>query len=189
MMMALRQRLLLVAGWFAAALGAGLIASGAVAVAGGQVIDRPLRPMTAAEVAALPVVEVGVPEDLEPQASGGIVSTTGAPSSGSDSGEGHDDPVGAGGSTATPHDEQSAPVVVTGVRVATSEGGQASFGIAEDALLLLWATPQPGYVATTRERTAESITVGFSSTEEGWLIEATIVDGEVALYTRPEPVA
>mgnify|MGYP001823356839 FL=1 len=187
--MTLRQRLLLVAGWIAAALGAGLIASGAVAVAGGQVIDRPLRPMTAAEVAALPVVEVGVPEDLEPQASGGIVSTTGAPSSGRDVAEGHEDPASTGGSTAIPRDEQTEPAVVTGVSVATTEGGQASFVIADGALLLLWLTPQPGYVATTRQRTADSVTVGFSSVEEGWLIEATVEAGEVTIYTRPEPVA
>ena len=188
-MMTLRQRLLLVAGWIAAALGAGLIASGAVAVAGGQVIDRPLRPMTAAEVAALPVVEVGAPEDLEPQASGGIVSTTGAPSSGSDGAEGPEDPAGTRGSTAIPRDEQTAPAVVSGVRVATSEGGQASFGITDGTLLLLWVTPQPGYVATTRLRTADTVTVGFSSIEEGWLIEATVEDGAVTIYTRPEPVA
>ena len=188
-MMTLRQRLLLVAGWIAAAFGAGLIASGAVAVAGGQVIDRPLRPMTAAEVAALPVVEVGVPEDFEPQASGGFVSTTGAPSSGSDGAEGHEDPAGTGGSTAIPRDEQTPPTVVSGVRVATSEGGQASFGITEGRILLLWVTPQPGYLATTRQRTAESVTVGFSSVEEGWLIEATLEDDEVTIYTRPEPIA
>jgi hypothetical protein len=78
---------------------------------------------------------------------------------------------------------------VSGVRVATSEGGQASFGIADGALLLLWVTPQPGYVATTRERTADSVTIGFSSVEEGWLIEATVEAGEVTIYTRPEPVA
>ncbi|MDK1096694.1 MAG: hypothetical protein QGM47_05470 [Actinomycetota bacterium] len=58
-MIATRQRLFLVAGWLTAAFGAGLVASGAVAVAGGQVLDRPLRPLTAAEVAALPVVSVG----------------------------------------------------------------------------------------------------------------------------------
>ncbi len=51
----MRQRLLLVAGWAVAAVVSGLVSAGAVAVAGGQVTDRPLRPLTAAEVAALPV--------------------------------------------------------------------------------------------------------------------------------------
>jgi len=49
----MRQRLLLVAGWAAAAVVASLVSTGAVAVAGGQVIDRPLRPLSASEVAAL----------------------------------------------------------------------------------------------------------------------------------------
>ena len=49
----MRQRLLLVAGWAVAAVLATLVSTGAVAVAGGQVTDRPLRPLTASEVAAL----------------------------------------------------------------------------------------------------------------------------------------
>ena len=49
----MRQRLLLVAGWVAAAVVASLVSTGAVAVAGGQVTDRPLRPLSASEVAAL----------------------------------------------------------------------------------------------------------------------------------------
>jgi hypothetical protein len=49
----MRQRLLLVAGWATAAVVASLVSTGAVAVAGGQVTDRPLRPLSASEVAAL----------------------------------------------------------------------------------------------------------------------------------------
>jgi len=79
----MRQRVLLVAGWFTAAVVTSLVASGAVAAAGGQVLDRPLRPLTAVEVAALPVVEtVDDFGSCEPLASGGFVcppktSTTG----------------------------------------------------------------------------------------------------------------
>jgi len=51
----MRQRLLLAAGWLVAVVGAGIVASCAVAVAGGQVFDRSLRPLTAAEVETLPV--------------------------------------------------------------------------------------------------------------------------------------
>ncbi len=50
----MRQRLLLVAGWALAAVGTSVVASAAVAATGGQVTDRALRPLTAAEVAALP---------------------------------------------------------------------------------------------------------------------------------------
>jgi hypothetical protein len=70
----MRQRVLLVAGWVIAAVVTSLVASGAVAVAGGQVFDRPLRPLTAAEVAALPVVVTAdVSGACEPLASGGFV--------------------------------------------------------------------------------------------------------------------
>ncbi|MEA2000627.1 MAG: hypothetical protein U9N84_01870 [Actinomycetota bacterium] len=49
----MRQRLLLVAGWVAAAVVASLVSTGAVAVAGGQVNDRARSPLSASEVAAL----------------------------------------------------------------------------------------------------------------------------------------
>ncbi len=49
----MRQRLLLVAGWAVTAVVASLVSTGAVAVAGGQVTDQPLRPLSASEVAAL----------------------------------------------------------------------------------------------------------------------------------------
>ena len=73
-MKVMRQRVLLVAGWVCAAVVTSLVASGAVAAAGGQVLDRPLRPLTAAEVAALPVVVTAdVSGSCEPLASGGFV--------------------------------------------------------------------------------------------------------------------
>jgi hypothetical protein len=73
-MITMRQRILLVAGWVIAAVVTSLVASGAVAAAGGQVADRPLRPLTAAEVAALPVVVTAdVSGPCEPLASGGFV--------------------------------------------------------------------------------------------------------------------
>jgi len=81
-MIPMRQRVLLVAGWVLAAAVISLVASGAVAVAGGQVNDRPLSGVLAANVAALPVVDT---EDLpvcEPPASGGSNCTTEAPPAG-----------------------------------------------------------------------------------------------------------
>ena len=71
-MISMRQRGLLVAGWLIAAVVTSLVAAGAVAAAGGQVSDRPLRPLTAAEVAALPVVVTAdVSGPCVPLASGG----------------------------------------------------------------------------------------------------------------------
>jgi hypothetical protein len=191
-MITLRQRLLLVAGWITAAVGAGLVASGAVAVAGGQVLDRPLRPMTAAEVAALPVVEVGAPDDLEPHASGGFVSTTGAPTQGSDDVAGDpEDPSGTGGSAATPDPPPSDPIVGvddTDFRIVSVDGGQASFSDAEGTILLLWATPRAGYVASTRSQNDSVIVVAFSSSRSVWVIEATLDEDGITVVTRPEPI-
>jgi hypothetical protein len=94
----MRQRVLLVAGWVVAAAVTSLVASGAVAVAGGQVNDRPLTRVLAADVAALPVVNTeGVPDPCEPPASGGFDCGPGAPSAGAQSdGPGSSDSAGGG---------------------------------------------------------------------------------------------
>jgi hypothetical protein len=75
-MITMRQRVLLVAGWVVAAAVTSLVASGAVAVAGGQVNDRPLTKVLAADVAALPVVDTEFGDCSEPLASGGLDCTT-----------------------------------------------------------------------------------------------------------------
>lgn len=204
-MTTLRQRLLLVAGWVFAAVGAGLVASGAVAVAGGQVLDRPLRPLTAAEVAALPVVEVEAPDALEPHASGGLGSTTGDSTSGSDDADGSDEPSGAGGSTASPRepteippepsdaptDEPVDPVLTADspdVAVVTTAGGRASFVEANGTLLLLWATPGSGFAMSGRTETPTSIGLAFSSAREVWVIEAVLEDGSIVVTATSGPL-
>ncbi len=189
----MRQRLLLVVGWIAAAVGSGLVASGAVTVAGGQVLDTPLMPLTAAEVAALPVVQVGSPEDVEPQASGGLVAAPGEPTKGSASiVSGHEEPADTGGSAAALSDTQpldpigrSDPSVV---RIASVEGGKASFVATDEMLVLLWATPSAGYVAQTRSVTPMSITIQFSSSLNVWIIAATLTEGAIEIVARPEPL-
>lgn len=192
-MYSLRQRLLLVAGWLAAAVGAGVVASGAVAVAGGQVLDQPLRPLTAAEVAALPVVEVGEPDVFEPQASGGFVSTTGEPAQGSeDSAPDLTDLAGTGGSTASDvvvaAPDPLVQVPAPDVELVSVEGGRASFVLDDQSLYLLWATPQPGYVVSSREGEADGLVVAFSSARGVWVIEAAVIDGELIVTSGPEPL-
>ncbi|MGI9528572.1 MAG: hypothetical protein ACR2NG_02590, partial [Acidimicrobiia bacterium] len=189
----LRQRLLLVAGWIAAAVGAGVVASGAVAVAGGQVLDQPLRPLTAAEVAALPVVEAGEPDVFEPQASGGFVSTTGEPAQGSqDSAPDPAGPAGTGGSTASDYQETPPdPLAIApapAVELVRVEGGQASFVLDDQSLYLLWATPRPGYVVSSRGGEDNNLVVAFSSARGAWRIEATVVAGELVVTSGPEPL-
>ncbi len=192
-MTTMRQRLLLVAGWIAAAVGSGLVASGAVAVAGGQVLDHPLRPLTAAEVAALPVVQVGPSAINEPHASGGLVPTTGEPTDGSaEDVIGSDEPVGTGGTSAEGLDTDTAdpvgPNATAVVEIASVEGGQASFVVSDGRLVLLWATPSAGYVAQTSSVADTSITIQFSSNLNVWVIEAVIVDGAIEIAARTEPL-
>ncbi|MEN8237828.1 MAG: hypothetical protein ABFR53_01370 [Actinomycetota bacterium] len=187
----LQQRLLLVAGWLAAAVGAGLVATAAVAVAGGQVLDQPLRPLTAAEVAALPVEQAGSPDDVEPQASGGLEPDAGEPAGGSESGDIDPGDVGEdrGNSVIVAPStglEAYGPVNPSTVRTGTVEGGHASFLITTDGLSLLWATPAAGYIAHTRSADPETVTVVFSSGLRAWLIEARFDGTDIVIDTRPE---
>lgn len=189
----MRQRLLLVAGWLAAAIGTGLVASGAVAVAGGQVLDRPLRPLTAAEVAALPVVAVGSSENVEPQASGGIVQSTGGPTVGS--AEAGTEPTGSantGGSADDGTDQSTRWDRFTNPSTSETEvvslhAGKASFAVADDRLHLLWATPGAGYVMHTLSQEDTAVIISFSSSRDVWLIEARIVDGSLVVFYGPRP--
>lgn len=190
----LRQRLFLVVGWLAAAVGAGLVATAAVAVAGGQVLDQPLRPLTAAEVAALPVVQAGSPDDVEPQASGGLVPDVGVPAQGSEStvvdpiGPDPTRAAGDGSVIVAPSSglEAYGPANPSTVRTGTVEGGHASFLITQNGLSLLWATPASGYVAQTRSAESDAVTVVFSSGLHVWLIEATFDGTDIVIDTRPE---
>ncbi|MFV9671940.1 MAG: hypothetical protein ACNYZH_01845 [Acidimicrobiia bacterium] len=181
----MRQRLLLVAGWLVAVVGAGIVASGAVAVAGGQVLDRPLRPLTAAEVAALPVVETTVVlEPIEPLASGGSESATGTTivEGGTVGSTEPSGPPGPGGASAdhpaTAADESLDPSELAGsdidVLPATgalsdsavmhTAGGSASFANVDDVLRVLWATPRPGYIVGLRFNGPTALVVTFTST-------------------------
>jgi hypothetical protein len=187
----LRQRLLLVAGWLAAAVGAGLVATAAVAVAGGQVLDQPLRPLTAAEVAALPVRQAGSPIAVESPASTGAVPGGGARTQGIasigpdlDSIAGtRSDPVIANPSSGL---EAYGPANPSTVRTGSVEGGHASFLVTADGLSLLWATPAQGWIAQTRSADSEGVTVAFSSARQVWLIEASFDGTDIIVVTRPE---
>jgi len=194
-MIEMRQRLLLVAGWLAAAIGAGLVASGAVTIAGGQVLDRPLRPLTAAEVAALPVLAVGSTETLDPQASGGIVGTTGGPAAGS---EETDVESTASDSTAGSTDgsdddaqrwDRFTNPTSSITRVVSLEAGKVSFAATDNRIDVLWATPGAGYVMHTLSREDDSVTISFSSSRDVWIVEATLLDGSLITVSGKAPLA
>ena len=183
----MRQRILLIAGWIAAAVGAGLVATAAVSVAGGQVLDQPLRPLTAAEVAALPVEQVASRDDVDPQDSGGLVPDGGELAPGSEP-KGSSLDAGSSAVIVSPASglEAYGPANPSTVRSGTVEGGNASFLITSDGLTLLWATPAPGYVTQTRSDEHHAVTVVFSSNLHVWLIEASFDGTDIVIETRPE---
>jgi len=199
----MRQRLLLVAGWIVAAVGAGIVASGAVAVAGGQVLDRPLRPLTAAEVEALPVAEpMAILEPDGPLASGGSSSisedtivqgdekradpaeTTGP------GGAAADHPATPGDVELTPSEPSGNPVDVlpaTGtwsdVAVTHVTGGSASIAAFGDGLRVLWATPRPGYAVGLRFDGPANVVLTFTSSRSRSTIATALHDGELLVET------
>ncbi|MEN8233360.1 MAG: hypothetical protein ABFR89_00375 [Actinomycetota bacterium] len=202
----MRQRLLLVAGWIVAAVGAGVVASGAVAAAGGQVLDRPLRPLTAAEVAALPVDETMAHFDLSgPHASGGTESTVESTIVGSGSETtgptGDDEPAGPGGASAdqpaTPVDDTLEPSETAGidrdalpvsqtisdVAVTHVTGGSASLAAVGDELRVLWATPKPGYVVGLRFESPTQLFITFTSTSNQSTLAAVLDESGILIDT------
>ncbi len=194
-MVVIRQRLLLVAGWLAAVIGSVLVASGAVAIAGGQVLDRPLRPLTAAEVAALPVIAVGSADAIEPQASGGIARTTDESTVGSDETDaGTIGSTSTGGSAGSTEDETSRWDRFTNpgsseTRIESLVAGKASFAVADGRIHLLWATPGAGYAVSTLQLESELIRISFSSGFDAWFVEARLIDGLLDVESGPAPIA
>ena len=211
MMAPMRQRLLLVAGWIVAAVGSGVVASGAVAVAGGQVLDRPLQPLTAAEVAALPVVGLASTSVAnEPLASGGFdqlteTLTDGSASRAADETDGSVGSVGARGADAVVAGDTPATPALTESRFPESTavspdgatnaqsvvihtlGGAASIASFEGSLRLLWATPRPGYAVGSEFDGHDSLTITFAGSRDLHVLVATIVDGSLVTETMVEP--
>lgn len=210
----MRQRLLLVAGWATAAVVASLVSTGAVAVAGGQVTDRPLRPLSASEVAALtedcgsaerapclrqleqsadPSVSVSAVPELNSGLEGGedgvspttvVVETTIPPS---------DDPL----DPATEVDESLFPPVEddepTEIPEARAEvvdliGGRVSVSGADGVVTVFWLIPRHGFAvlpATGTEVEPDQVTIVLSDGSHQSTLIATWDDNEgLAIETR-----
>ncbi|MCP4303927.1 MAG: hypothetical protein GY788_03405 [bacterium] len=183
----MRQRLLLVAGWAAAAVVASLVSTGAVAVAGGQVTDRPLRPLSAPEVAAL-AEECGTTErapclrqldnsvvtastveaapDLNSSLNGGEEGVS-PPLDDSIVDPPSEDPLDPGAvldeSLFPPEDEAVVPE--PRAEVVDLVGGRVSVSGADGVVTVIWAIPKPGFASlppTGPEVATDSVTVLLS---------------------------
>ena len=167
----MRQRLLLVAGWAAAAVVASLVSTGAVAVAGGQVTDRPLRPLSASEVAAMteecgtterapclrqlddmgiPTTTVAAAPDLNSSLNGGEdgVSPTSLPDATSEppSEDALDPGVEIDESLVPPPDDEEIPEVPDPrAEVVDLTGGRVSVSGADGEVRVIWLIPRHGF--------------------------------------------
>jgi hypothetical protein len=210
-MTSLRQRLLLVAGWAVAAVATGLVSAGAVAVAGGQVNDRPLRPLSAAEVVALPVTIDGPRVTSEPLASGGSVSPTAtiAPDDDDDGLQAPgDDTARSAEKGPFPADDLDPIITLSGdfdesadprdvelpqvgrrtpePEVVTVVGGRVSVSTSDGEVVLNAATPRPGFVADADFDTAGGLVVTFWDGEH--LSTVTVTADDDRLIVVPEEI-
>jgi hypothetical protein len=190
----MRRRLLFILGWLAAAVLTSVVASAAVAIAGGQVTDRPLRPLTAAEVEALatqPLPAAITTATPEPTESTTTLTTPDVvreldpakldpdnPDLESRPTTGTDIAAIEGVDPETVADETDA----TRVYIVHLEGGSARIGNREGQVLLLWALPRPGFTVEHRFEDT-GLTVIFTDTRrQSWLVatwnilEGTIVE-------------
>ena len=201
-MSSMRQRLLLVAGWVAAAVVASLVSTGAVAVAGGQVIDRPLRPLSASEAAALteecgstdrapclrqldepvePTTTVVAAPDLNSSLEGdgqGVSPTPADPAETTSEGE-FDPDTDVDESLLPPEADEG--VAEPRGEVVSMEGGVLGVSGAEGKVKVIWAIPSPGFallpVAGT-EIEPRSVTLVFSDGAHSSRLTATWDDVE-----------
>ena len=175
----MRQRVLLVAGWAAAAIVTSVVASGAVTVAGGQVTDRPLRPLSASEVDALPVVlNEGGNVPCRPLASGGSDRDVATPEDGV-RGTSDDDGSGPAGDETPPPDESKIRTEVVSVR-----GGTVSIANSDGRLRIFWATVRPGFTMQDAFADDRSVSVTFSCGEDQSVIIAEPADdGGITIRT------
>ncbi|MBT8208119.1 MAG: hypothetical protein HKN07_02710 [Acidimicrobiia bacterium] len=184
----MRRRLTLFVGWLIAVVGSGLVASGAAAIAGGQVTDRPLQPLSAAEVAALPVAPVfaqlaiasgGPQEPLDER--DGDTSATGNESFDEERAVAAD----TRGFVVRPDREPVAtplnppliavpldPIDIAGDTAEASDGsifhlagGAFAVGGTEQSVVLLWATPRSGFATAVEYVSPTELIVSFTGAE------------------------
>jgi hypothetical protein len=206
----MRQRVLLVAGWVVAAAVTSLVASGAVAVAGGQVNDRPLTKVLAADVAALPVVDTESGDCSEPLASGGLDCTTAPDSAGAQNERpgpgqnlvgGEEDtldlsqldpsrPDGvpatiASGDISSSDPAEAGPNLDAPVtsRVVKLRGGTVSFAVADDRITVPATFPLVGYSVRVDLADPTTVRVTFTRGDEQNGAVARWRDGELTVET------
>jgi hypothetical protein len=160
-----------------------------MAVAGGQVSDRPLTKVLAADVAALPVVDAESDPLCEPLASGGFDCTS-ALSEGAQDGPGSgDDPAGGEEDTGSVLDalpDLASPDpgdVPRRSRIVTVAGGSVSLAVQGDDIRVVWWIPQYGYNVTLDYSVLDAPRVLFTRGTVQNGVVARLVDGGLVVDT------
>ena len=194
----MRQRLLLVAGWVAAAVVAILVSTGAVAVAGGQVTDRPLRPLSASEVAAFteecsssdrapclrqleetiePTTTVEAAPDLNSSLDGDGQGVSPIPADPSEPpSEDSLDPGDDSDESLLPPSIAEKSVAEPQGEVVSLEGGSVGISGADGEVRVIWAIPGPGFALVPLAGTEiqeGAVTLVFSDGAHRSRLEAT----------------
>ncbi len=188
----MRRRLFFILGWLAAAVLTSVVASAAVAIAGGQVTDRPLRPLTSAEVEALAAQPIPAPiTTMAPQPT---VTTTTLPIA--DQVRAIDaaklDPdspdIGPQPATGTNVDaiegvDPETETTETRVHIVHLEGGSARVGEREGQVLLLWALPRPGFTVEHRFEDTGLTVIFTNASRQSWLVATWNILEGIAVET------
>ena len=143
-----------------------MVALAAVRQAGAGVASDPVRPLTAAELAALPISLASPTTTLGLDAIDTTSSPTAVPRTTA--------VTTAPANTVPPTTSPPAPEPTTtsppttsvgeGLSVYALIGGSAAIETTSDAVRLLWATPQSGYTVTVDAEGPEDVKVKFKST-------------------------
>jgi hypothetical protein len=192
----MRRRLILIFSWLAAAVLTSVVASAAVAIADRQVSDRPLRPLTAAEVEALASSPIPPPIfTTAPEAT--VTTIVIIPEETDEANPTELDPASPDGEAQpftgidVEETEGAGPetvLVETKAEIVLLEGGTASIGGQVGQVLLLWALPRPGFTVEHHfDDTGLSVTF-TDGRRQTWLVAAWDDEEGIIVETFEGPV-
>ena len=212
-MAVMRRNMLLTTMWVLATVATGLVAWSAVQVAGARTNPDPIRPLSAAEVAALPgtIVAPAQPNANSGPRAGEVevpASVTTGVDGAQDDGTATSSPAAVSTSSATtaaPTTTQASPPVTTQPTTTTTptttstaspttevvvyhlEGGSLGVEVTGDNVSHVWSTPNPGFHKEVKNFGPEKVVVEFESDSHESKISITVDNGQLVEERSEEP--
>lgn len=191
----MRKYALLLGGWLVATAITGLVAWGAVSVAGAETSPQPNRPLTPTELAALPSAPTSSTSATidAPSTSRSETPTTPSSTPGTEA----TTPTTAGAATSagteatTPTTSATAPTTTTTAITTTTAaasgetltfhvtGGSVGVTVSGETVRLAWTTPNAGFRAETDDDGPEKVVVEFDSAAVESKIVIWVENGQV----------